>query len=68
MDVIEMQRWAYVQDLPSDIDPVRHFLRTYSRIPEEHVDSHLRRVVSPVVRQHRRVYRLLTGPRLLSDP
>ncbi|XP_044719095.1 methyltransferase domain-containing protein [Hirsutella rhossiliensis] len=44
MDVIEMQRWAYVQDLPSDIDPVRQLLRTYSRIPEEHVDSHLRRV------------------------
>lgn len=52
MDVIEVQRWAYVQDLPSDIDPVRHLLRTYSRIPEEHVDSHLRRVVSPAGRRH----------------
>ncbi|PHH86623.1 hypothetical protein CDD83_9978 [Cordyceps sp. RAO-2017] len=39
-----MQKWAYVQDVPDDIDPVRDLLRVYSGIPDEDLDSHLQRV------------------------
>ncbi|KND90499.1 hypothetical protein TOPH_04683 [Tolypocladium ophioglossoides CBS 100239] len=44
MDLIEMQKWAYIPDLPDDIGPVRDLLRAYSEIPIEEVDNHILRV------------------------
>ncbi|KJZ76271.1 hypothetical protein HIM_04353 [Hirsutella minnesotensis 3608] len=44
MDVIEIQRWAYSQDLPKDSESIKHLLRSYSKIPDEDIDGHIRRV------------------------
>jgi len=46
MDLIEMQQWAYISDVPDDLGPIRDLLRTYSNIANEGIDDHLLRVVS----------------------
>ncbi|KAL3956270.1 hypothetical protein ACCO45_009116 [Purpureocillium lilacinum] len=45
MDLIEMQQWAYISDVPDDLGPIRDLLRTYSNIANEGIDDHLLRVV-----------------------
>ncbi|GJN71929.1 hypothetical protein PLICBS_006000 [Purpureocillium lilacinum] len=44
MDLIEMQQWAYISDVPDDLGPIRDLLRTYSNIANEGIDDHLLRV------------------------
>lgn len=45
MDIVELQKWAYVPDLPDDIGPIRRLLQEYSRIPAKDVNAHILRVV-----------------------
>lgn len=46
MDIIALQNWAYIPDLPDNIDPIRNLLLEYSKIPAKDIDSHILRVVS----------------------
>jgi hypothetical protein len=49
MDLIEARDWAYLNDPPPDIDPIRRLLERYSSLPSNQIDHHLRVVVSPLV-------------------
>ncbi|UNI22707.1 hypothetical protein JDV02_008570 [Purpureocillium takamizusanense] len=44
LDLMEMQRWAYIPDVPHDLGPIRDLLRTYGNIANEDLDGHLLRV------------------------
>lgn len=44
LDLMEMQRWAYIADVPDDLGPIRDLLRTYSKIDDEDLDKHLLRM------------------------
>lgn len=46
MDILEIQKWAFMPGLPDNITPIRDLLVRYSRIPTEQIDSHLIRIVS----------------------
>jgi hypothetical protein len=46
MDVLEMWRLIYQEELPTDIGPVRQLLERYSKIASSDVDSHLYAIVS----------------------
>ena len=46
MDVLEMWRLIYQEELPADIGPVRQLLEEYSKIAAADVDSHLYAIVS----------------------
>lgn len=46
MDILELQKWAFMPGLPDNITPIRDLLVRYSRIPSEEIDSHLIRIVS----------------------
>lgn len=59
MDLIQLQKWSYIAELPHHVDPVRKLLRGYSKIPGPEVDSHLLHMVpypltwnSCLVRRH----------------
>jgi len=41
MDLIQLQKWSYIAELPHHVDPVRQLLRDYSKIPARDVDKHL---------------------------
>ncbi|KAG5982427.1 hypothetical protein E4U55_001905 [Claviceps digitariae] len=43
MDIIAVQKWAYIAELPDDIGPVRTFLQEYSKIPADDIDHHILR-------------------------
>lgn len=45
MDIVALQNWAYISELPDEFGPIRSFLRVYSKIPAEDIDYHIRRVV-----------------------
>ncbi|GAB0144812.1 hypothetical protein EsHS_00005269 [Epichloe bromicola] len=44
MDIIALQNWAYIPDLPDDIGPIRNLLLEYSKIPADDIDHHILRV------------------------
>ncbi|KAK2592264.1 hypothetical protein QQS21_010051 [Conoideocrella luteorostrata] len=44
MDILAMQNWSYIPDLPDDLDPIRNLLLEYSKIASENVNSHMLRV------------------------
>ncbi|KAG6034724.1 hypothetical protein E4U41_006405 [Claviceps citrina] len=44
MDIIALQNWAYIPDLPDDIGPIRDLLLNYSKIPADEIDHHILRV------------------------
>ncbi|KAF7545440.1 hypothetical protein G7046_g9565 [Stylonectria norvegica] len=44
MDVMKLREWTYVEDLPEDIGPARHLLEVYSKIPDQDLEDHIRRV------------------------
>ncbi|KYK55177.1 hypothetical protein DCS_07139 [Drechmeria coniospora] len=44
IDIMTVQQWAYVSDLPDDIAPMRDLLRSYSKIPAADIDHHIMRV------------------------
>lgn len=46
MDIIALQNWAYIPDLPDDIGPIRNLLLEYSKIPAKDIDKHILQVVS----------------------
>jgi hypothetical protein len=46
MDVLEMWRLIYQEELPGDIGPMRQLLEQYSKIAAGNVDSHLYAIVS----------------------
>jgi hypothetical protein len=46
MDILEIQKWAFMPNLPDNITPVRDLLVRYSKIPAEEIDPHLIRIVS----------------------
>lgn len=46
MDLMQMQAWAYIPDLPHDTQPIRDLLLGYSKIPPQDVSDHLLRIVS----------------------
>lgn len=46
MDILEIQKWAFMPGLPDNITPIRDLLVRYSRIPTEQIDSHLIKIVS----------------------
>lgn len=46
MDVMDMQKWAFLKDPPADISPMRELLVRYSRVPSRDVEYHLLRIVS----------------------
>ncbi|KAM0265663.1 hypothetical protein ACHAQJ_000097 [Trichoderma viride] len=41
MDILEIQKWAFMPNLPDNITPVRDLLVRYSKIPAEEIDPHL---------------------------
>ncbi|KAG6014704.1 hypothetical protein E4U43_006241 [Claviceps pusilla] len=43
MDIVALQKWAYIPDLPDDIGPIRTFLHEYSKIPAADIDHHILR-------------------------
>lgn len=45
MDIVALQKWAYIPDLPDDIGPIRTFLHEYSKIPAADIDHHILRAV-----------------------
>ena len=50
MDIVELQRWSFIPDLPPDVGAIRELLHDYSKIPAEEVDRHLIGIVSCVIR------------------
>lgn len=46
LDIVDLQNWAYIHDLPEDIAPARKLLRSYSDVSTDEVDEHIIRVVS----------------------
>lgn len=49
MDVMKMRDWNYLEDPPQDIGPARHLLQEYSKIPNNDLEDHIRRVVGPAL-------------------
>lgn len=47
MDVMEMFRLIYQEELPPDIGPIRKLLQDYSDINSNEVESHLYKIVRP---------------------
>jgi hypothetical protein len=47
MDVMEMFRLIYQEELPPDIGPIRKLLQDYSDINLNQVESHLYKIVRP---------------------
>lgn len=45
MDILSVQRWSYIPEVPDDIAPIRKLLETYSQIPSKDIDSHLLHIV-----------------------
>ena len=45
MDVMEMYRLIYQEELPPDIGPMRKLLQDYSDIPASRIESHLYQIV-----------------------
>ncbi|KAG5950027.1 hypothetical protein E4U53_005542 [Claviceps sorghi] len=43
MDIVALQKWAYIPGLPDDIGPIRAFLQEYSKIPADDIDHHILR-------------------------
>ena len=50
MDVMEMFRLIYQEELPPDIGPIRNLLQDYSDINPNQVESHLYKIVRPRAR------------------
>ena len=46
MDVLEIQKWAFMPNLPDNIAPIRDLLIRYSQIPAEEIEPHLLKIVS----------------------
>lgn len=46
MDIVELQRWSFIPELPTDIGAMRELLQNYSKIPAEEIDRHLIGIVS----------------------
>lgn len=46
MDVLEIQKWSYMEQLPQDIYNLRQLLEQYSKIGPAEVDDHLFSIVS----------------------
>ena len=47
MDVMEMFRLIYQEELPPDIGPMRELLQDYSDIKPNQIESHLYKIVRP---------------------
>lgn len=45
MDILAVQKWAYIEGAPSYNATAYGFLQQYSGIPEEDVDNHLLDIV-----------------------
>lgn len=48
MDIVELQRWSFIPDLPPDIGGIRKLLEDYSKIPPSQVDEHLIEIVGQI--------------------
>lgn len=46
---MKVRDWTYLEDPPQDIGPARHLLESYSKIPYNDLDGHIRRVVSTYI-------------------
>ncbi|KAK5995205.1 Asnovolin E/Chermesin D methyltransferase nvfJ [Cladobotryum mycophilum] len=44
MDLVEMQKWAFIPSLPDDIAPIRDLLIRYSKISPPDINAHLIRI------------------------
>ncbi|KAF4122705.1 hypothetical protein GMORB2_7012 [Geosmithia morbida] len=42
--LLQVQKWSYLEDVPTGIDPLRQLLQGYSHLPAEEVDRHLLRI------------------------
>lgn len=46
MDILEIQKWAFMPNLPDNIAPIRELLTRYSKIPADEIEPHLIKIVS----------------------
>ncbi|KAL5094847.1 hypothetical protein Trisim1_005578 [Trichoderma cf. simile WF8] len=44
MDILEIQKWAFMPNLPDNIAPIRELLTRYSKIPADEIEPHLIRI------------------------
>ena len=47
MDVLDVQKWSYLKDIPDDTDQIRDLLNQYSAFSLEEINPHLYSIVSP---------------------
>lgn len=47
MDVLEVQKWSYLEDIPENTEQIRDLLNQYSAFGLEEIDPHLKSIVSP---------------------